>query len=119
MAGGDVDAQFEQLFQQQWLGDVLVVILVEDETDQVWPEMAAGDDIDRQRGNQGLAVEGQPSFAAVAGDLGADDQILNDEVLIPLEGCLGRHVGQRDDDLVGDDQLRGLGSLGRTCAIQG
>ena len=49
--------------------------------------------------------------AAVAGDLGADDQILNDEVLIPLEGCLGGHVGQRDDDLVGDDQLRGLGSF--------
>ena len=86
LAGGDVDAQLEQLFQEQRLGDVLVVILVEDEADQVGPEVAAGDDVGRQGGDQGLAVGGLPTFAAVAGDLGADDQILDDEVLIALEG---------------------------------
>ena len=34
LSGGDVDAQLVQLFQEQWLGDVLVVILMDDETDQ-------------------------------------------------------------------------------------
>ena len=109
LAGGDVDAQLEQLLQEQRLGDVLVVILVEDETDQVGPEVAAGDDVGGQRGDQGMAVGGLPTFAAVAGDPGAEDQVLNDEVLVPFEGRLGRHIGQRDDDLVGDDQFRGLG----------
>jgi hypothetical protein len=112
LAGGDRDAQLEQLLQEQRLGDVLVVILVEDETDQVRPEVAAGDDVVRQGGDQGLAVGGLPAFAAVAGDLGAEDQVLDDEVLVPFEGRLRGYIGDRDDDLVGDDQLGGLGSLG-------
>ena len=44
-AGGDVDAQLVQLFPEQRLGDVLVVVLVEDEADQVGSEVAAGDDL--------------------------------------------------------------------------
>ena len=42
LAGGDVDAQLVQLFPEQRLGDVLVVILVEDETDQVGPKWLPG-----------------------------------------------------------------------------
>jgi len=34
LSGGDIDAQLVQLFQEQWLGDVPVVILIDDETDQ-------------------------------------------------------------------------------------
>ena len=85
LAGGDVDAQLVQLLQEQRLGHVLVVILVQDEADQVRPEVAAGQDVGGQGGDQGSAVGGLPAFAAVAGDLGPEDQILNDEVLVSLE----------------------------------
>jgi hypothetical protein len=44
LSGGDVDAQLVQLFQEQWLGDVLVVILRDDETDQGRSEVALGSD---------------------------------------------------------------------------
>ena len=111
-AGGDVDAQLVQLFQEQRLGHVLVVVLVEDETDQVGSEVAAGQDIGGEWGHQALAVGGQPAFAAVADDAGLEDQILNDEVLVSLEDRPGRDVGQGDDDLLGDGQLGGLGALG-------
>ncbi len=111
MAGGDVDAQLVQLFPQQRLGDVLVVILVEDEADQVGPKWLPGMTSAGKGGDQVLAVGGQPAFAAVADDAGADDQILDDEVLVALEGGPGRRVDQRDDDLVGDGQLGGLGPL--------
>src|SRR5208337_2679478 len=46
------------------------------------------------------------------GDPRADLQILNHEVFVTFEGRSGWHVGQRDDDFVGDDQLGGLGPLG-------
>ena len=111
-AGGDVDAQLVQLFQEQRLGDVLMVVLVEDETDQVGSEVAAGQDIGREWGHQASAIGGQPAFAAVADDAGLEDQILNDEVLVSFEDGLIRAVGQRDEDIFSDGQLGGLGALG-------
>ena len=111
-AGGDVDAQLVQLFQEQRLGDVLVVVLVEDVTDQVRSVVAAGQDIGREWGDQACAVGGQPAFATVADDTGLEDQILNDEVLVSFEDGLIRVVVQRDDDVLGDGQLGGLGALG-------
>ena len=84
-AGRDVDAQLVQLFQQQRLGHVLVVVLVEDETDQVRSEVAAGQNIGGEGGHQALPIGGQPAFAAVADDAGLEDQILNDEVLVAFE----------------------------------
>ena len=55
-AGGDIDAQLVQLLQEQRLGDVLVVVLVEDETDQVRSVVAAGHDIGGERGDQASAL---------------------------------------------------------------
>src|SRR5208337_3862540 len=112
LSGGDVDAQLVQLFQEQWLGDVLVVILIDDETDQGRSEVAPGSDTFGQWGHQVPAVGTPPAFAAVTGDPRADLQILNHEVFVTFEGRSGGHVGQRDDDFVGDDQLGGLGPLG-------
>jgi hypothetical protein len=61
---------------------VLVVVLVEDETDEVRSEMAAGQDLGGERGHQVLPIGGQPVFPAVEDDAGLEDQILNDEVLL-------------------------------------
>ena len=94
LARGDVDAEFVQLFQQQRLGDVAVVILVEDVADQVGAEVAAGQDVGGQRGQQGLAVGGQDAFAQVAGDLGLEDQFLDEVFLVAMEVEPGRRVGE-------------------------
>ena len=112
MADGDVDAQLVQLFPKQRLGDVLVVILVDDEADQIRAKMAVGPDIGWQSGHQVLAVGGLPAFAAVTDDPRADDEILNHEVFVAFEGRSGWRVGQRDDNLVGNGQLGGLEPLG-------
>ncbi len=118
LAGGDVDTQLAQLLQEQRLGHVLVVVLVEEETDQVGSEVVAGHHIGGERGHQASAIRGQPVFAAVANEAGFEDQILNDEVLVALEDGSIRAVGQRDDDLVGDGQLGGLGALGRAGSFR-
>src|SRR3954451_15681390 len=84
-AGRDVDAQLVQLLQEQGLGHMLVMVLVEDETDQVGSEVAAGQDLGGQGGDEALPLGGQPTFAAVADDAGLEDQILDDKVFVPLE----------------------------------
>ena len=38
---GDINTQIQQLFQQQRLGDMLMMILIEDKTNQVTAKMAA------------------------------------------------------------------------------
>ena len=96
LARRDIDAQLVQLLPQQRLGDVLMVVLVEDEAEQVGPEVAAGDNPGGQGGDQGLAVWGQPAFAAIADDAGLDDQILDNEIFIALEGRPGRLVDEAD-----------------------
>ena len=98
--------------QEQRLGDVLVVILMDDERDQGRSKVAVGSDVGGQFGHQVLAVGGLPAFAAITDDLRADDEILNHEVFVPFEDRSGWRVGQRDDDLVGNGQLGGLEPLG-------
>jgi hypothetical protein len=112
LAGGDVDAQLAQLLQEQRLGHVLMVVLVEDETDQVGSEVAAGQDVGGERSHHTLPTGGQPAFAAIADDAWLEDQLLNDEVLVAFEAGAQRDVGQGDDDLFGDGQLGGLGAFG-------
>ena len=114
LTGGDVDAQVEQLFEQQWLGDVAVVILVEDVALQDGSEVTAGQDIGGQRGQQGLALGGQDAFAQVAGDLGPDEQFLDEVFLVALGGGSGRRVGEGDRDLDGGDEGGVLGAFGGT-----
>src|SRR5262249_30177022 len=113
----DVDAQLAQLLQEQRLRDVLMMVLVEDETDQVGPEVAAGHHLVGERGHQALPLGGLPMFPTVEDDAGPEDQILDDEVLVSLEDGPLRAVGQRDDDLISDGQLGGLGALGGAGAF--
>jgi hypothetical protein len=47
-AGRDINAQLLQLFQQQGLGHMLVVVLVQDVSDQLRAEVAAGQNIGRE-----------------------------------------------------------------------
>ena len=58
------------------MGHVLVVVLVQNETDQVRSEVAAGQNRGGEGGHQVLPIEGQPTFAAVEDDAGLEDQIL-------------------------------------------
>jgi hypothetical protein len=86
LAGGDVDAPPVQLFPKQRPCDVLVAVLMNDERDQCRPEVAVRSDVSGQFGHRVLAAGGLPAFAAITDDPGADDEILNHEVLIPFEG---------------------------------
>jgi hypothetical protein len=70
-----------------------MVVLVEDETDQVRSEVAAGGDIRGERGDPVAAVGSHPAFAAVEDDARLEDEILNDEVLVSLENGPLRDVG--------------------------
>src|SRR5882724_7836586 len=91
---------------------MLMVVLVEEETDQVGSEVTAGQDVGGERRHQASAIGGLPVFATVEDDAGLEDQILNDEVLVAFEDGLGRDVGQADDNLLGDGQLGGVGAFG-------
>src|SRR4051794_38265182 len=48
---------------------------------------------------------------------GRGGRVLAAEAFLPLKDRLGRDVGQGDNDLIGDRQLRGLGSLGGAGAF--
>jgi hypothetical protein len=62
---GNIDAQFAQLFEQQRLRDVALVILVQDEGDQIGAEVTAGRNVRRQRRQQRVASWGDNAFAPV------------------------------------------------------
>ena len=53
-----------------------------------------------------MAIWSLPAFAAIEDDTGLDDQFLDNVLLVALEGRSGRLVDERNDFLVGDDQLR-------------
>ena len=117
LAGGQVEAPLAQLLQQERLGDVVVVVLVQDEGVQVGAVVAAGEHVGRQRGQQGAAVGGHKPLPAVAGDVGAEDQLLDDVVLVALGGRARRGVGHRQGHLLVDDQQGVLGALGGAGAL--
>ena len=112
LTGGDVDAQLVQLFPKQRLRDMLMMILMDDERDQRRSEVTVGQDIGRQFGDPVLAVGSQPAFATVTDDPRTNDEILNHEVFVTFEDRTGWPLGQRNQDVLGNDQLRGLGPLG-------
>src|SRR5205807_9758366 len=84
LAGGQVQAPLAQLLQQQRLGDVVVVVLVQDEGDQVRAVMTAGEHVGGQGGQQGAAVGGLHALPQVTGDVGVEHQFLNDVFLVAL-----------------------------------
>jgi len=117
LPAGDVDAQLAHLFQQQRLGDVLVVVLVEDEAEQIGAEMAARDGVVGETGHDGLAVGQEPTFAAVTDVVGLDDEALDDEVFVALEPGPWRDQWRLEDDHLVDEELGGLGPLGGAGAF--
>src|SRR5215472_5983488 len=111
LACGDVDAQFAKLFEQQRLGDVAVVVLVQDVGEQGRTEVA-GQGVVGQRRQQGLAVGGHDAFAAIAGNLAVKYQFLDKEVLVAVGGRAGRRVGEGNLDLDGGAEGGDLGAFG-------
>ena len=111
LAGGDVDAQPTQLRQQQPLGHALAVMLVQHKALEHGAEVVAGEDVVGQGGQPAAAVGQLPTLAAVAGGLGAEDEFLDDVVLVAVEGGAWGRIGQRDEDLAMDSELGVLGAL--------
>ena len=97
LACGDDDASLGQLVLQQRLRDVVVMILVQDITDEHWTEVLAGQHVGGQRRQQALTVGRDDAFAEIAGDLGPDHQFLNDEFFIALgHRAAGVHARRGD-----------------------
>jgi len=113
----DVDAPLAQLFVQQRLGDVAVVVLVERVAAKLRPEVSAVE-VRRQLTKQALAVQRLPDFQAVTCVVWLDAQILHHEVAIALEARVlrNRHP-RRDLERLVDRELPGLAALGRPGAL--
>ncbi len=94
LSHGDVDAPLAQLFVQQRLGDLTVMVLVEHVAAQIGTEVTAIQ-IARQRPDESLPVRGLPHFQAIPGVVRGDAQILNDEVAVAFEARSRRqfHAG--------------------------
>ena len=113
----DVDAPRAQLFVQQRLGDVAVVVLVERVAAKLRPEVSAVE-VRRQLTKQALAVRRLPDLQAVTCVVWLDAQILHHEVAIALEARVlrNRHL-RRDLERLVDRELPGLAALGRPGAL--
>jgi hypothetical protein len=106
---GDVDAQFAQLFEQQRLRHVALVILVHDEGDQFGTEVAAGQDVRRQGRQQRLASRGDDAFAPIPCQLGLQHQFLNVVFFVAIGHGPRRRVRERDRH---EERFEGRGLLG-------
>jgi len=113
----DVDAPRAQLFVQQRLGDVAVVVLVERVAAKLRPEVSAVE-VRRQLTKQTLPVRRLPDLQAVTCVVWLDAQILHHEVAIALEARVLRNRRlRRDLDRLVDRELLGLAALGRPGAL--
>ena len=112
LASGDVDAPFVELFEEEGLGDVTVVILVEDVALQKGSEMIARHDVAGQGRQQSSAIGGFNAFAEVACDDGLEEQFLDEEFLEALGGRPRWWVREGDLDFDGVDESKVLVAFG-------
>src|SRR5947209_14583235 len=117
LASGDVDPQFVQLFEQQRLGDVAVVMLVEQVGDEGGAEMLPRQDGGGQGGEQRAAVGQEDAFTQVAGDRAVEDEFLNEVRFVAFGGGARRRVGEGQLDLDGREEGGVLGALGGARAF--
>jgi hypothetical protein len=73
----DQDATLSQLLVQQRLGDVVVVILIQDVTDEFRSEVPARHYLGGQRRQQALAVGCEDPFTQITRDLAMNNQLLH------------------------------------------
>src|SRR4051794_13859142 len=69
----------------------------------------------RQRRDHGLSVRREPALAAIADHVGANDHVLDQEILVALEARAGRHLG-RDDPLLVHAQIGSAAPLAAALA---
>jgi len=93
----NVDPKFMKLFGNQGLGDLCMVILVQDEADQSKTKMAM--DLLRYSAHHIFVLGCLPTLKTVKRIVGHDDDVLNHVVLIPLEPAPFRdRIGLDDSD---------------------
>jgi len=110
-AGGDGDAQFAQLFAEQRLGNVAVVLLIEEVADAGGAEVATRQDVGGQGGEQRLALGQEDAFAQVACDLTVADAFLANVGFVAVRGRPRRGVGKGNRDLEGGEEGGVLGAF--------
>ena len=112
LAGRDVDAQVQQLFVNQRLGDAVLMVLIEHVTAEPGPKMPC--DVFRQRSRPAGAVGQEVPQPPVANVMRFDLQVLDHEILVAvLAGALGQPFQGQRDGLVNDQPAR-LPPFGRT-----
>ena len=107
----DVDSPLPQLLQKQGLGDVGVVVLVQDVRDDGRAVVTLAQ-LGGQRTDPELPRWRLPPLQTETGVVQLDPDVLDREILIPLEPApFGELFGRNADGLV-DRQLAGLATLG-------
>ncbi len=81
LAFGYINTVFAQLFQQQRLCGLTMMVLVQDEANEFWPKMVPIE-LYGKLGVQGVTLWRDPAFEAIARVARSDDQILNDKIPI-------------------------------------
>ena len=119
LAGRDLDPEFVQLLQQQRLGHMLMMVLVQRVAYQFWPKVA----VHRvgQLAPQPLAIRSLPFFQPIAEVARLDHQILHHVIRVPFEtpSLLAgiRRQAFRGNHLIDRFQLRCLRTLRTALAL--
>src|SRR5207253_3297132 len=87
-----------QLFQQGWLRDVAMMILIQDKGSQEQPKMATGNDACRQRRYYRLAVRQLQALTQISRVLAFDYQFLNVVLFIAVRHRSRWRIGMVDDN---------------------
>ncbi len=115
LAGRYVDAQVQQCFVDQRLGDAALMVQIKHVTAEPGPKMSL--DVRRQRGRLVGAVRQQVTQPPIANIMGFDLHVLDHEVFVPvLLRALGELFQRHGDGLV-NRQLARLLSFGGTGAF--
>jgi len=111
----DVDPQFQQLLVDQGLGDMILMVLIEDVSLQLGREMPL--DMRRQRCDATTAVREKVTNSLITHVVGLMPQTLNDEILVPISPrALGKPF-QRQRNRFMNRQLGRLAPFGRPRSL--
>ena len=114
LAGGNVDAEFEQLLVQQRLSDVVVKMLIQHVLPQRGAEMPGPDNVLRQRCRAERPVRQPIPASEIKRIVRLNDQILHGEVFVAEKLRSVGQIRQRQRDGLVDREVSGLAAFGRT-----